>query len=52
MSTPGGRLPSSRSQALDAFYGKSQVIFDLNLRVSRGRPWPSSGATARARRPR
>ena len=38
--------------ALDAFYGKSQVIFDLNLRVERGRPLPCSDATARARRPR
>jgi branched-chain amino acid transport system ATP-binding protein len=36
MSTPGGAPPVLEIAALDAFYGKSQVIFDLNLRVERG----------------
>ena len=36
MSTPGGAPPVLEIAALDAFYGKSQVIFDLNLRVEPG----------------
>jgi branched-chain amino acid transport system ATP-binding protein len=36
MSAPGGAPPVLEIAALDAFYGKSQVIFDLNLRVEPG----------------
>jgi branched-chain amino acid transport system ATP-binding protein len=36
MSTPDGAPPVLEIEALDAFYGKSQVIFGLDLRVERG----------------